>query len=1019
MRRDNEGPDRRNRPRHPSVFERLGRSVVHRPWWYVAFWLVILAISVPAVSSLSSVFSNSFSNPLPSSDTSVIAQNELGAEFPIASGPPSSSLLLLTGTDITGPAGQNATLAVERSIDSDSSLRYVGGVESFYSAYAGYLSLEAGVGLGVLHAALSSSPTLPVALNATAQELWGPPATYVTNWSQVAHGLPAGTSPSAANWPAYVQARDFYNGSPAEQSVLSAFYYGINATDPGFNESVSSPCLTSENVTPCADVAAHTTLPSVVPSLFSNGSSWTLALLAAQDLVLENRTDGSALQSAGAAYLGIEAGEPTNWMLEIWNRYPTGVANSSELFAWSLGLTEALPVSLFPLPISPTLRSSFVSPDGNATLLIVSFTEPDNYTEAGQTPVYQDLDRINQDASAALASSAQFHGISFYQTGSAPLDDASSNAATSTLGFLLIVTIVLLIVIMIGYFRAPAAPLVTFTGIGVSVFVTLAALFLVARYVTTISSFLESVLLVFLMAIVTDYSIFMMARYREELVEGRPSQEAIVASVRWAGQSITTSGLTVFAVAIAMTFSGLSFLNELGIALAIAVVVAILMALTIIPAVLTLVGPRVFWPYTKERFVRDALRRRERIRAGQTYFSRAGALATRRPYLIILTILLISVPVIYVALNVPVSYDLTNIGLPADNPAQKGFTLLQNEFGQSTISSSYVLVTFSQPILRNGSVNALEIGDVAALTARMGSAPGIASVSSHAGPDGSTLSAWLNLSSLPPPPRAALLAQASSYLGQDARTVQFQVVTSASGYSASGSSAFDSIENEVRTFRSAHPEVSTVYFGGAAPTTRDYQTLTNGALEGMLIGVSIGIFIILLLLLGAAFVPALALSAIGLSILWSWATIYAVVGLVEGISLSFLLPLILIILVLGLGMDYNALLLTRVKEERLKDGSADDAIRRAVTHAGGVVTAASVILGGPFLILGLTSTLGLVAAIGLGIGMATLLQAFVAQTYLTPAILSTGGHRIWWGIGSRRRHEEGEASQVNPPEGPR
>ncbi|EQD51304.1 membrane protein containing MMPL domain protein, partial [mine drainage metagenome] len=265
-----------------------------------------------------------------------------------------------------------------------------------------------------------------------------------------------------------------------------------------------------------------------------------------------------------------------------------------------------------------------------------------------------------------------------------------------------------------------------------------------------------------------------------------------------------------------------------------------------------------------------------------------------------------------------------------------------------------------------------------------------------------SLPAWLNLSNLPAAPRAGLLSQVSTYVGKDGRTVRFQVVTNGSGYSAQAGSAFDPLEGEVRGFQSTHPEVTAVYFGGAAPTTRDYQALTNGALEGMLIGVSIGIFIILFLLLGAALVPALALGAIGLSILWSWAAIYAVVGLVEGITLSFLLPLILIILVLGLGMDYNALLLTRVKEERLKDGNSAEAVRRAVTNVGGIVTAASVILGGPFLILGLTSTLGLVAAIGLGIGIATLLQAFVAQTYLTPAILATGGHKMWWGLGSRR-----------------
>jgi len=168
------------------------------------------------------------------------------------------------------------------------------------------------------------------------------------------------------------------------------------------------------------------------------------------------------------------------------------------------------------------------------------------------------------------------------------------------------------------------------------------------------------------------------------------------------------------------------------------------------------------------------------------------------------------------------------------------------------------------------------------------------------------------------------------------------------------------------------------------------------------VGAAIGLFVIMLLILGSAFVPLLALGVIGLSILWSWAATYFIVGILENEALIFLLPLILIILVLGLGMDYNVLLLTRVQEERVRGNRGVQAIRDAVTHAGGVITAAAVILGGAFLLLGFTSPLGLLAAIGLGIGFAVLLQAFVVQLFLTPAVLTVGKDAIWKG-GRRSR----------------
>jgi len=279
----------------------------------------------------------------------------------------------------------------------------------------------------------------------------------------------------------------------------------------------------------------------------------------------------------------------------------------------------------------------------------------------------------------------------------------------------------------------------------------------------------------------------------------------------------------------------------------------------------------------------------------------------------------------------------------------------------------------------------------------MATTPGVASVSTLVGEGGAPLEVWLNFTSLLPAQQVALHETVSTYIGADGTTVLFNLATNGSGYSATAISVLNDLTQRVATFDATHPEVHQVLFGGAAPTTQDIQAMVNHANEGMLIGAAVGLFLILLAILGSAFIPILALGAIGLSILWGWASTYFVVGIVENEALIFLLPLIILILVLGLGMDYNVLLLTRVKEERSRGRSSVEAIREAVTHAGGVITAAAVILGGAFLLLGLTSPLGILAGVGLGIGIAVLLQAFVVQTYLTPAVLTLGNDRIWKG----------------------
>ena len=128
-----------------------------------------------------------------------------------------------------------------------------------------------------------------------------------------------------------------------------------------------------------------------------------------------------------------------------------------------------------------------------------------------------------------------------------------------------------------------------------------------------------------------------------------------------------------------------------------------------------LVGPRIFWPNSGERFQRYAERRTRSIETNRDFIARAGRAATRRPVAVIGLILLLSVPVLVVALQVPVSYDITNIGLPPSNPAQAGYTHLTDAFGENYASGSFALVTFTAPVIASGAANAQDLQDVAGL----------------------------------------------------------------------------------------------------------------------------------------------------------------------------------------------------------------------------------------------------------------------------------------------------------------
>jgi RND superfamily putative drug exporter len=110
--------------------------------------------------------------------------------------------------------------------------------------------------------------------------------------------------------------------------------------------------------------------------------------------------------------------------------------------------------------------------------------------------------------------------------------------------------------------------------------------------------------------------------------------------------------------------------------------------------------------------------------------------------------------------------------------------------------------------------------------------------------------------------------------------------------------------------------------------------------------------------------------------------------------LFFFVPTVLILLILGLGIDYNIFLLTRVREERLRGRDSREAVIQAVARTGGIITAAAIILGGAFAAL-TAGNFVLLQAIGFSVAAAVILDAMIVRTYLVPASLQLLGDRVW------------------------
>jgi RND superfamily putative drug exporter len=183
---------------------------------------------------------------------------------------------------------------------------------------------------------------------------------------------------------------------------------------------------------------------------------------------------------------------------------------------------------------------------------------------------------------------------------------------------------------------------------------------------------------------------------------------------------------------------------------------------------------------------------------------------------------------------------------------------------------------------------------------------------------------------------------------------------------------------------------------------KDIQDSMAGDFNNMVVIVIVGIFILLLIVLGSVLIPLRLIVTILLSISWALALTMFLFVWVNGIPVIWLMPMILFIIIMGLGMDYDIFLVTRIREEVAKGKSDEAAIVKAVERTGGIITACGMIMAGAFASL-MLSSMGLLQEFGFGLAFAIIIDAMIIRIYLVPAIMILLKKWNWYAPGRLQR----------------
>jgi RND superfamily putative drug exporter len=445
-----------------------------------------------------------------------------------------------------------------------------------------------------------------------------------------------------------------------------------------------------------------------------------------------------------------------------------------------------------------------------------------------------------------------------------------------------------------------------------------------------------------------DYALFVVARYRENRASGQDNQRALGRAMATSGAAVVFAGGTVAVATAALAITGVGILTSIGLATSLMVLFSVAAAITLLPALLSLLGDRI----DAGRLVR---RHRPAKALEDTAWWRFGHRVSARPwpYLLgsVITLLVVAAPALALQTAFPAAGDA-----PAETTHRQAYDLLAEGFGTGINAPLTVVVDLDAPgVTPDG---------VPALARDLASVPGIASVG------GATVSS-------------------------DGGTAVLTALPTTGPADPATSATIDRVRDTIP---------ANVYVSGITATTDDLNAQLAKTLP-LFIGAVIAVAVLLLMLvfrsvvvpLKAALMNLLSIgAAYGVLVAvfqWGWGS--SLLGLEGPTPITSIIVVIMFPILFGLSMDYEVFLLSRIREEYDATGDNTESVARGLAGTGRVVTSAALIMVVVFLSF-VASPVPSLKMLGLGLATAILVDATLIRMVLVPATMALLGKANWW-----------------------
>ena len=662
--------------------------------------------------------------------------------------------------------------------------------------------------------------------------------------------------------------------------------------------------------------------------------------------------------------------------------------------------------------VGEKLLISPVGPHGQATLIVIQLRS--EFMAVGNMDL---LEEIEQRLGEFRRAEDFPPGLRLGITGSAAVGADMLLSGEESIRNTELATVVMVVLILLLVYRAPGLVIVPLVTIVASLVVSTGLVAALAEW-SAESGWLDYKIFkttrIFIVVILygagTDFCLFLISRYKEELQRGLRPDEAIAHALGRVGGAVTASAMTTILGLAAMAFTQFGKFRNSGPTIALGLLVALLASLTLAPGLLRAAGPIVFWPRKGTSLILAPgaaqedyrIRRKSVMSPFSGFWEWLARQVVARPGLILVGSLIVLSPLAYEGLGVEVTYDLLS-ELQSDRPSVLGTNLLRDYFEPGETGPITVLAYCEAGGLDNSYESRERIDGLAQKLYGL----------TYTDSDGATVRPVTSVRSLVEPlgepaeqyggrdalrkgivrsrAKSTYLAQAPEYAG---KVTRLDLVCGYDPFSSEAIRFLGRLEgtlDELAADPKSGWDGTEFYYLGTTAGIRDLKAVTASDLVLIQWLVPAAVLVVLICILRRPLVSVYLV----LSVLFGYyvsigATelIFAHVAHVYGASfggLDWKVPMFLFVILVAVGEDYNIYLVTRVAEEQKRLGPIEG-LRVALVRTGGIITSCGVIMAGTFSSM-TTGTLGAVIELGVALSFGVLLDTFVIRTVLVPVFL--------------------------------